>query len=88
MILMVLVLHLLLPVVNEAQGNDYDYPFTNPLAATVVGTPNAYKADLPQCNYFEILMFLHMKIPKTLVFPHHFYSWVFQISSPNGRRRH
>ncbi len=27
---------------------DYDYPFVNPFAATVVGTPAGYKADLPQ----------------------------------------
>ncbi|MDJ0945264.1 MAG: alpha/beta fold hydrolase [Kiloniellales bacterium] len=27
---------------------DYDYPFVNPFAATVVGTPTGYKADLPE----------------------------------------
>ena len=26
----------------------YDYPITNPLAATVVGTPQSYQADLPK----------------------------------------
>ena len=27
---------------------DYDYPFVNPFAATVVGTPIGYKAELPE----------------------------------------
>ncbi|MEH6466907.1 MAG: hypothetical protein V7722_04690, partial [Porticoccus sp.] len=28
-------------------GNGYDYPIDNPLAATVIGTPKAYTAELP-----------------------------------------
>ena len=69
MILMVLALHFLLPVVSQAQVKDYDYPFTNPLAATVVGTPKAYKADLPQdipVEMWELEVFPDREIPDLL----------------------
>lgn len=36
-----------------AQDHDYGYPITNPLAATVVGTPIAYQGDLGQPVAFE-----------------------------------
>jgi ABC-type transporter lipoprotein component MlaA len=69
MIVMMLVLHLLLPVVSQAQVKGYDYPLTNPLAATVVGTPNAYKADLPQdvpVEMRELEVFPDREIPDLL----------------------
>jgi len=69
MIVMLFVLHFFLPVVSQAQVKDYDYPFTNPLAATVIGTPNAYKADLPKnipVEMWELEVFPDREIPDLL----------------------
>ena len=45
----------------------YDYPFIDPLAATVVGTPNAFRAALPErvpVENFEIDVFEDREIPR------------------------
>jgi hypothetical protein len=43
-----MVIGLFLPPAGKAEVVSYDYPITNPLAATVVGTPQSYQADLPK----------------------------------------
>jgi hypothetical protein len=63
-LLMLLALAFALPVgAGAAQG--YDFPFTNPFVATVVGTPEAYRADLPQVTLQnrELVVFPERRIP-------------------------
>jgi hypothetical protein len=48
---------------GAAQG--YDFPFTSPYVATVVGTPEAYRADLPQVTLQtrELVVFPERRTP-------------------------
>jgi ABC-type transporter lipoprotein component MlaA len=69
MIAILLAIHLVFPVVSQAQGSAYDYPITNSLAATVVGTPRAYEADLPKkipVELWELEVFPDRKVPDIL----------------------
>ena len=45
----------------------YDYPFVNPLEATVVGTPTVYRADVPDKNPakdYTLTIFEDREVPK------------------------
>ena len=69
LLLILLAIPLLFPGVTQAQGKAYDYPLTNPLAATVVGTPKAYEADLPlkiPVKVWELEVFPDRQIPDIL----------------------
>ena len=69
MIVILLAGHLVFPVASEGQGEAYDFPLTNPLAATVVGTPKAYEADLPKhipVEIWELEVFPDRLIPDIL----------------------
>src|SRR5210317_1510517 len=46
--LAVLLCFFLLPTLSSATVTDYDYPISNRYVATVVGTPTADEADLPE----------------------------------------
>ncbi len=52
---------------QAADMEAYDYPFVNPLEATVVGTPTVYRADVPEKNptrEHELTIFEDREIPK------------------------
>lgn len=54
---------------GKAEVASYDYPISNPLAATVVGTPHSYQADLPKnipVKDRELEVFPDRKIPDIL----------------------
>ena len=56
-----------LPTWTGAQS--YDYPITDPFAATVVGTPQSLQAELPidiPVEDFELTVFRDRKIPDVL----------------------
>jgi ABC-type transporter lipoprotein component MlaA len=58
-----------LPPVGKTEVASYDYPITNPLAATVVGTPQSYQADLPKkipVKHRELEVFTDREIPDIL----------------------
>jgi hypothetical protein len=62
-LLTLLALAFAVPATAGAEG--YDYPFTNPYVATVVGTPEAYRADLPQVTLQtrELVVFPERRTP-------------------------
>ena len=69
LIVLLVTLIFLYPGSGSAQGVNYDYPFTNPFAATVIGTPNAYKAELPQkipVELWELEVFPDREVPDLL----------------------
>jgi len=69
MIVILLAGHLVFPVASQGQGSAYDYPITNALAATVVGTPKAYEADLPKnipVEIWELEVFPDRRVPDIL----------------------
>ncbi len=58
---------LLCTQVAWAASQPYDFPFVNPLQATVIGTPDAYKPDLPKevpTRIYRIETLLDREIPK------------------------
>ncbi len=60
---------LFLPPAGKTEVASYDYPITNPLAATVVGTPQSYQADLPKkipVKERELEVFTDREIPDIL----------------------
>ena len=60
---------LFLPPAGKTEVASYDYPITNPLAATVVGTPQSYQADFPQkipVEQRELEVFTDREIPDIL----------------------
>jgi hypothetical protein len=63
-LLVLLALAFAVPVTTGA-AQAYDFPFTNPYVATVVGTPEAYRADLPQVTLKtrELVVFPERRIP-------------------------
>jgi len=68
-IIVLISLSFLFPVSGRAQGVTYDYPFTNPFAATVIGTPQAYKAELPKdipVELWELEVFPDREVPDLL----------------------
>ena len=53
------------PGAGRAAG--YDYPFADPYAATAIGTPSAYEADLPEnvpLEEHELTVFPDRRIPR------------------------
>ncbi len=66
---LLLALGLSLYVADWAQAAPYDYPVTSPYAATVVGTPQPYKAELPKkipVKDFALTVFPDRDIPDVL----------------------
>ncbi len=62
--LMLLALAFAVPATAGAQG--YGFPIADPFAATIVGTPAAYRADLPQqvaLQNRELVVFPERKVP-------------------------
>jgi len=60
---------LFVPPAGKTEVAAYDYPITNPLAATVVGTPQSYQADLPKkipVKERELEVFTDREIPDIL----------------------
>lgn len=62
-------LYLAFPINADAgkQSEIYDYPFVNPYEATVLGTPELYKADIPEkirVKDFEMTIFNDRDIPR------------------------
>ena len=60
---------LFVPPAGKTEVASYDYPITNPLAATVVGTPQSYQADLPKkipVKHRELEVFTDREIPDIL----------------------
>ncbi|MGV7228771.1 MAG: MlaA family lipoprotein [Nitrospirales bacterium] len=60
---------LFVPPAGKTEVVPYDYPITNPLAATVVGTPQSYQADLPKnipVRERELEVFTDREIPDIL----------------------
>jgi ABC-type transporter lipoprotein component MlaA len=60
---------LFVPPAGKTEVAPYDYPITNPLAATVVGTPQSYQADLPKkipVKQRELEVFTDREIPDIL----------------------
>ena len=60
---------LFVPPAGKTEVAPYDYPITNPLAATVVGTPQSYQADLPKkipVKHRELEVFTDREIPDIL----------------------
>ncbi len=56
-------------ILGVAQSQAYDYPLSDPFVATVVGTPNAYKADLPPdipTKNLELVVFEEREAPDVL----------------------
>jgi predicted alpha/beta-fold hydrolase len=53
-------------VADRAGAQGYDFPFTDPFVATVVGTPRAYRADLPEValEERELVVFPERQIPE------------------------
>ena len=49
---------------------DYSYPIKNPYAATVVGTPDAYRAELGKFRGYKVL---HLKVFKDRATPRYFW---------------
>ena len=63
-LLMLLALSFAVPAPAGAQG--YDFPIADPYAATIVGTPPAYRADLPArvaLQTRELVVFPDRKVP-------------------------
>jgi hypothetical protein len=60
----------------------YDYPFVNPYEATVIGTPEIYKAEMPEnprVKQMELTVFKDRKIPEIFWYsPKLRYSLAFQ----------
>ncbi len=52
---LILATSLFIPPIAQSQANSYKYPITNAFAATVVGTPNSYAAELPKDVPVEIM---------------------------------
>ena len=55
--------------IEEAAAAPYDYPFVDPYVATVVGTPPAYQAPLPEAvptRELEITVFRDRQVPAVL----------------------
>ncbi|MCP4288821.1 MAG: alpha/beta hydrolase [Gammaproteobacteria bacterium] len=53
----------------QATAAGYDYPFADPYVATVVGTPHAYRAELPQrvpVRQHELKVFPDREMPELL----------------------
>ena len=51
---------------GQSSARSYDYPFVDPYAATVVGTPSIYRADLPRnvpLEERELVVFKDRKVP-------------------------
>ncbi len=64
--LVALLLHLAAPV-GAKEVLSYDYPFGNPLEATVVGTPDEYQPELPEeipREIFNVKTFVRRPVPK------------------------
>jgi pimeloyl-ACP methyl ester carboxylesterase len=65
-----------------AVGSSYDYPFTNPYVATVVGTPLAHRAPLPERipeQELELTVFPDRTLPSLLWYDRRLrYSLVYQ----------
>ena len=64
---LVAVLLLLAGQVGAKEVRNYDYPFENPLEATVVGTPDEYQPELPEeipKEIFSIKTFVRRQVPK------------------------
>ena len=64
--LMCLALVLALAVPAGAGAKDYDFPIADPFAATIVGTPPAWRADLPErvrLQVRELVVFPDRKVP-------------------------
>ncbi|MDJ0721107.1 MAG: hypothetical protein QNJ04_05735 [Desulfobacterales bacterium] len=61
---------LILAAATPLQASDmeaYDYPFVNPLEATVVGTPTVYRADIPRrdpIREHSLTIFEDREVPK------------------------
>ena len=54
---------------TAAHAEEYAYPINDPLEATIVGTPIAYKAELPEKirrKRLELTIFEHREIPDAL----------------------
>lgn len=63
------ILSFLTPSFAQAPKLSYDYPFTNPFAATVVGTPNSYAAELPKdvpVRIMDLEVFPDREVPDIL----------------------
>ena len=63
------VIGLFVPPAGKTQVAPYDYPITDPFAATVVGTPQSYQADLPKkipVKDRKLEVFLNREIPDIL----------------------
>ncbi len=63
-LLMLLALSFAVPATADAQG--YDFPLANPFAATIVGTPSAYRGDLPEqvaLQDRELVVFPDRQVP-------------------------
>ncbi len=57
---------LALALPGQSSAKSYDYPFVDPYAATVVGTPTIYRADLPEQLPLEerqLVVFRDRKVP-------------------------
>lgn len=71
-----------LSVSLTSHADTYDYPFDDPYVATVVGTPEAYRADLPEkipTKLDEITIFPDRDIPDFLWYDGDLrYSYAFQ----------
>ncbi len=60
---------LLFPATVSGQATSYEYPFTNPFAATVVGTPRSFAAELPPkipAEIMELEVFMDRDVPDIL----------------------
>ena len=68
-ITLAIVLFFLISPPDFVQAKPYDYPILDPFAATVIGTPNAYKAELPRnipVEDLELTVFEEREVPDVL----------------------
>jgi hypothetical protein len=70
-----LALALLAPPASAERVTSYDYPFTDPLKATVLGTPAAFRAELPErvpSTVHDLLIYPGRPVPEIFWFTSRF----------------